>query len=146
MCLPMLGAVVGAIGSVAQGAAANSAAKANAKAMQQQAMLEREQGAYQVARQRDQLNRLTGRQVNNLAANGMAMDGSAVDVIQDSRREGELDIAATMFGANIKSNNLETQAKIVRQQGKDAMVGGIIGGFNSLISGLGKTQLGGSFA
>lgn len=146
MCLPILGAALGAVGSIAQGAAANSAAKANAKAMQQQAQLERQAGAYQVARQRDQLNRLTGRQVNNFAANGVALDGSAADVVTDSRTQGELDIAATMFGANVRSNNLETQAKITRAQGKSAMVGGIIGGFNSLIGGLGKTYIQGSFA
>lgn len=146
MCLPIIGAALGAVGQVAQGMAANSAAKANAKAMKQQAFLERESGAYQANRQRDQLNRLTGRQINNLAANGMGMDGSAVDVIQDSRREGELDIAATLFGANIRSNNLETQAQITKAQGRSAMIGGIIGGVNSLVGGLGRSYIQGSFA
>ena len=158
MVLGALGAVVSAIGSIYQGKAQAAAYKAeaanhraNAKAKRLEARMIAEEGAYASGQQIDANARLTGDQVTAFAASGLDSSyGSAGDVIADSRREGEMDVAVIRRNASYRSRLTGYGAKIDIFQSKVALMNadsaktaGYIGAIAPLINGF--TGLGSSF-
>lgn len=127
MCLAIVGALVGLAGSVVSGAAAASAAqqeaennRAVAKQQERQAEINVQTGVYEAARTEDTVRRTTGAQRAGFAANGIALEGSAYDVIDDTAREGALDVAAIKWNSDLKADNNKYEAKISRIKGNAA--------------------------
>lgn len=127
MCLPMLGAVVGLAGAVVSGIGAAQQAQqqaanheAEAALKDRQAEVNAETAIYEQDRTRDVVERTLGAQRAGYAANGIALDGSAVDVIADTATEGALDIAAIQWNSDLKTDNLKYEAKIDRMNADGA--------------------------
>lgn len=96
---------------------------------------ESEKTSREMARVRRNQKRLIGTQVANFGSNGIQIDGSASDVIEDSLNESELDLSAIRFGndttresinrektqlfenAAFQSSQLRTRAKNTRRAG-----------------------------
>lgn len=150
MVLGALGAVVSAMGSIYEGKARAAAYKAesanhlaNARAKRLEARAIADEGAFASDQQLDQNARLTGDQVTAFAASGLdSSSGSAGDVIADSRREGEMDVAAIRRNASYRSALTRYGAKIDVMQSQTALMnagsaetGGFIGAIAPIISG-----------
>lgn len=120
MCLPIISGIVSGIGAAM--AAKNQQASLDAQAAfkKRQAGMEIMSGGYKASRTQDAVNRTTGSQRAGFAANGLALTGSAADVIIDTETEGQLDIAAIRWNSNLASDNLKYQAKIDRMNAKAA--------------------------
>jgi hypothetical protein len=133
-----------------QGMAANSAAKAQARAEQQNARLVELQGEDAVRRGgreeekfRRQLAIHQGQQRAVLAASGVDIDsGSAAELQEASLMEGEEDAAVIRlnaqrekWGFDMQALNHRNAASAARSAGKNAMTAGIVGGATSLLSG-----------
>lgn len=147
MCGPALGlvgAVVSAAGSIYSGLAQSASYKAQAQGLEYQAQAESEKGSYESARQAEQNARLTGKQVTAIAASGVDLYGSPVDVVADSRREGELDKQAIRHGAQFRANLARYEASVARSNATSAKIGGFIGAAAPLINGM--TGLGNPYA
>lgn len=121
MCLAIIGAIAGLAGSVVSGAAAASAAqqqaendRAIAKQHERQAEINVQTGVYEAARTKDVVRRTIGAQRAGYSANGIALEGSAAEVIDDTAREGALDIAAIRWNSDLKADNDKYAAKISR--------------------------------
>lgn len=148
MCT-MLAAAIGAAGTLMQGMAANSAAKAQAAAANQNARIAEAQardaidrGGQEELRLRRQMAQLQGAQRSMLAASGVDVDsGSALDVQDASMREGEQDAAAIRFNAaregwghQVQAVNYRNEASAARAAGRNALFGSIVGAGTSLLS------------
>jgi hypothetical protein len=145
----MVMAALSAAGSVMRGMAAQSAAKAQASAEEQNARLAELQGADAVrrggreeAKFRREQAMLAGRQRSLLAASGVDIDsGSAAALQEASRMEGEEDAAVIRlnaqrekWGFDIQALNHRNAAAAARSAGSNAMTAGIVGGATSLLS------------
>jgi hypothetical protein len=143
-----LGAL-GAAGSLYQGVAARSAARAQAAADEQNARLADEQakdavrrGSYEEVKLRRSMSLLEGGQRAALAASGVDVDsGSALDVQEASRLEGERDAAVLRmnaqreaWGYQAQAVNYRNAASAARASGRNAMTGAVIGAGTSLLT------------
>ena len=152
MCT-MLATVIGAAGTLMQGVAANSAARAQAAAANQNARIAEaqahdaiERGGQEELRLRRQMAQLQGTQRSMLAASGVDVDsGSALDVQDASMREGEQDAAAIRFNAaregwghQVQAANYRNEASAARAAGRNALFGSVVGAGTSLLSAAGS--------
>lgn len=155
MCLPILGAVMGAAGSIFSGMAAGAAAdgqaavaKAQAKALQYQAQSEANAGATESGIKLDEGKRLVGKQVTALAANGVDVSsGTAGELITDSASAVNMDVAAIRHNwqdkANLSNYNAKISklnASIYKQNAQMARIGGVVGAISPLVSGFSNTS------
>ena len=155
MCLPIIGAVVGAAGSIFSGMAAAAAAngqaavfKAQEKALQYQARSEANAGAMESGIKLDEGKRLLGRQITGLAANGIDVaSGSAGDIITDSASAINMDVAAIRHNwqdkANLSMYNskiAKLNAQVASNNAKMAMVGGAIGALSPIVGNFTNTS------
>jgi len=157
--MPLIGAAVGAAGSIFSGMASAAAYngqaaayKAQKKAMEYQAQSEANAGAYESAIALDKGKRLVGQQVTALASNGVDITaGSSGDLIADSASSVNMDVAAIRHNWQDKANLSGYSAKIAgmnaqmaKQNARTAMIGGFINAAGSAVGSL--TRADGSFA
>lgn len=116
----LIGGVLSGIGAMAQANAAAANETAQAEMKDRQAAIERSTGAYKAARLAEKVKQVEGNQRANYAASGLALTGSASDVIEDSATQGALDIAAIRWNTTLTSDNLGYEAKINRMNAKNA--------------------------
>ena len=156
MCT-VVAAVIGAVGSVVQGIAAQSAANAqaaaamqagetNARIAEMQATDAVKRGGEQEQKLRRHIAALIGRQRSTAAASGIYVDsGSALDARNASLLEGERDVLTNAlnhgreaWGFGVQATNYRNQAKAeaaaAKAQGRSAFLGGLFGGASSLLS------------
>lgn len=142
--LPYAGMAVSAAGSVMGGMMQQSQAKAQAAAYERQAQMARLQGEYQAQRKQEDIDRVTGEQLAGAASAGVSLEGSPSDVLASTASSGALDTAALRWNAGIQADDLNYQARIARMNGRNAMIGGIIGAAGGLLSNLGSLGSNGS--
>lgn len=120
MCVPLVAAaaVAGIAGGVAEGFSGYAQKKTEQTNYQMQAAglardiaAEKESSAYETARTREGIARIQGSARAGFAANGLALDGSAAEVLQDTETEGNLDIAAIKWNSDVKIGNLDYARK-----------------------------------
>jgi hypothetical protein len=142
-------AILGAVSSIAGGAAANASAKAQAAAMNQNARIAERQssdahirgGLEELAIKR-RMSVLNGAQRAQAAASGVDVNsGSMLDVQNASTREGSMDVALNemnhareAWGYDVQASNYRNQASVARAEGRNAFTAGLIGGGASLLS------------
>lgn len=143
MCLdPVSMAVIGIGGSLIQGIGAANEKQTNAQSLDMQAAglerdiaAEEQASAYEIANTRRTLARTLGAQRAGYAANGLALSGSAADVIQDTATEGDLDIAAIQWNSKVKVDNTKYQRDVTKRNAQTerdaaplAFIAPVIGG------------------
>ena len=138
--LAAIGAGVSAAGSVASGVAGYQSSKAQAEYADRQATMERQKGAYEASRLRDRNNRELAGMRGQYLSSGIALSGSAADVLQDSATEASLDEQAIKYGAKVRSDNLMFESGLARSNANMSMVGGILGGVGALASGFSEAS------
>jgi hypothetical protein len=148
MCI---GAVLGLAGGIISGIGAAQAANAQAasyamqaKAQERQANLLREQGSYEGARFTEQGRQLIGRQVAGFAENGVALNGSAGEVVRSTGQNLALDLSAKRYGQNIAIENELMGAKMNRYNAASAKSAAPMAFLSPVISG--ATRIAGSFS
>lgn len=145
MCIMAIGAVLGAASSIMSGVMQANAQEAQAAVYERQAEIEADKGRYEAGMEQDRVKKMVGENRAAALASGLALSGSPADVILDNTTEGEMDVQAIKYGAEIKSSNYKMQAGIARMRAGQAMAGGVIGALSPLIRG-GRTFFkGGAF-
>lgn len=158
---------VAAVASVAAGAmsaygqtqsagAASAAGKFNASMMErdaqladQQAQLRERQGVMDEAKVRRDTARTMGAQRSILAGSGVDVgSGSALDILTDTDRFGELDALETKYQSDLdawsirnQSQSMRAQAKMERQGARNAATAGMLGAGSTLLTTASSTAM-----
>lgn len=138
--LPFLfgGALISAVGAVQQGKAAEAAAEANAKNMEQQAQQERVNASLREDDQRREARAQIGRQLAGTAESGVLLNGTAADLFRQSLFNAETDAGRIRYEGETRARGQEAQAIIERFQGKQAKKAGYMSALGDLASIPGK--------
>ena len=150
MCDPVSIGVVGLAGGVMQGiggfmqreqaAASNTL---NAAGVERDIGAEREATAYTVARTREGIARTQGSARAGYASNGLALSGSAADVLRETGIEGDLDIAAIKWSSDEKIKSMKFQAQGYRYNAAQEKAAAPISFLSGVLGGAAK--FGGAF-
>lgn len=138
MCLPIIGAVITGIGSAFSSLTAAAQAKAQAEMQKRQANIERATGAYAAERKTDEVQRVLGQGRAATAANGLAFDGTAADVLDESATEGAMDVAGIRWNSRLQSDNLMYQARISNMNAKSNLMAAPLNFLSPVIEGAAK--------
>tara|TARA_R110000787_G_scaffold45219_1_gene110220 strand:- start:61 stop:570 length:510 start_codon:yes stop_codon:yes gene_type:complete len=125
--LMVMSTVVSAVGQIAAGSAANSAAKYNAAVARNQAISARQTAAENAKRQ----NRI-GKKRQGAAR---AIDPDKLDLLEDSAMEEALAEKDIIHGGEVDATGFENTARLEIAKGKNAMTGAVIGAGSSLLMG-----------
>jgi hypothetical protein len=133
--LPLIGAAVSAVGTIASAQAQSASYKAQAKYADRQAQMAGQKGAYDAAQLGRQNDRRLGEMRSQYLNSGIALDGSAVDVLTDSATQASLDEQAIKYSAQVQSDNYRFQSSLARQNASSAMTGGYLSALATGING-----------
>lgn len=120
MCDPIALGVMGIAGSIVQGIGAAGQRETNAQTLELNAKgidrdiaVEKEQSAFEIARTREDVQRTQGSARAGYSANGLALSGSAAEVLRETAIEGELDIATIRWNSGEKVKGLTYQRDVM---------------------------------
>lgn len=137
MCVPMLGAVVGAVGSIASGMAESSMAKYNAKVSKinaHQAIIE---GNYRGGLARTEGESVNSSQVAAMGASGADISSGSFDELQKAQAyRTEQASGIEIWKGNTEATKYRNEAKLYKAQAKAAKISGFIGAASSLVGGM----------
>lgn len=146
MCEPTtiilaVGAVIGAVGQVRAGRAANETAKSNAQVNRIMADDALARGAADEAAQRRKTASFKGEQAAIFGASGAEINtGSSLDILADTAEFGELDALRIRNNAEREAFGFEAGARISETSGKNAQTTGALTGAGTLIGGAGAVS------
>lgn len=142
--LPALGAAVGATGATAAGLSVAStavsalgvgaqalAAKNSADFQAKLANVQAKQAQAQASVKASEVARETRQTTAAMRAgalqNGFDLSGSMADILDQSERQGQLDYLTAVYDGSVQATGLRATAKNFKRQGKNAIIGGVLG-------------------
>lgn len=143
-------AVVAAVSAAASANAQRQSAKAqqaaadyNARVMEQNAATERQQANAREEMQRRQARQVLGEQAAGLAQAGIGLgSGSALDVMQQSATNAELDALSIRYEGDLRARGLlasaeqeSYQGRVARMNARTATTSGALGVASSILGG-----------
>lgn len=134
-------AVIGGIGALQEGAAANAAAQYNAQQYETAAKTVEEQGHAEANKARRENRRLLGQMRAQYGASGITLEGSPLDVLEDTAAEGELEAQQKIYSGRVQAVEYRNKASLSRMQGESAKKAGYIGAVGKLFDGAGKVGM-----
>ena len=142
MCfgLEILGAVIGAVGSLASAAAGAQQAKTNAAIAEENARAARMAAQAESDRINDKYDAAKASQrVAAIKSGADPSQGSAALIInQETERNSWLDQMSTAWKGETEAIGYENKAKALKQEAKGIMIGGVFKAGSSLIGGMAK--------
>jgi uncharacterized membrane protein YgcG len=145
MALGIIGAVVGAAGSLVSGMMAAQQSQQQAAIYERQAAAERAQAAFNAQQQEDKAIKIISSQRTAMLGAGVSLAGTPSDVLLDTTRMASLDNQAIKYNGEIKAQNFEMQAQLFRSKAAGQQVAGAFGAISPLIKGFGGGGGGGGF-
>lgn len=133
MCDPLVGAGLMAASALVSGYQQQQQLDAAADVAEMNADIARQTASSEAARARAKIAKVMGAQRAAIASSGLQMSGSALDVGEDSAREGALDVATVVYGGTVRGRAYETEADNLRWQGNQALAGGILAAGTSFL-------------
>ena len=115
--------VVGAVGSIMEGAAAKKKAEKDAQIAEENAGLAQQESKEEARRSMIVARKQIGDERASYAASGVGMTGSALDVIAESQENARLDELTILRGGEIKANMYRQDAQSERDYGSGARTG-----------------------
>ena len=123
--LMVMSTVVSAVGQIAAGSAANSAAKYNAQVAEMNAKAATDAAAEKAKREK----RLGSKRQGTLRS----LDPNKLDLLEDSAMEEELNVQTIIHAGDVEAVGLRNTAQLERAKGKNAMTGAVVGAGSSLL-------------
>ena len=134
---------VTAYGQYQAGKAQEAAYEYNAKVQEQNAKVAQDKAAYEAERQAQRIRRLNATQRAAYAASGVQLSGTALDLMEDSTTQGEMDRLAILYGGDVEAANMRSEATLSRFQGKSAAAAGTSAAFGTLLGGASRIGMAG---
>jgi hypothetical protein len=127
-----------AVGALSQGMQAKNAAKYNAKLAEQNAAMARDQANADAQAQQRDARRTIGLARANYGASGVTLEGSPLDVLEQSAALAELDRQTILYKGEVRATGYGNEAALEKHRGKTAMMEGIMGAGSAIVMGYGK--------
>lgn len=121
-----------------QSAAGQAAAGYNAQINMQNAQIARQEAAADEAKLRVSAKKSLGAARANYGASGVQIDASALDVLEESASNAEMDALTVRHKGALKAWSFEANAGLNLLEGNNAKTAGNIGSASALISGAGS--------
>jgi hypothetical protein len=136
----MAGAAVAAValqafGQVKGGSDAKKAADYNAAVARQEAEFQKKKTRHDVAFQKEEVERIIGKAKVAGGASGAELSQA---ILQSTLTEGAIDEQLIRTQGAINVWRAESQAGLLKEQGKDAFTGGLIGAGSTILTGASK--------
>jgi hypothetical protein len=134
--------LLGAVGSIQQGQAANKAAQYNAEVQEIQARVAQDQGA---ARATELSQRTKQRLAATRAASmesGLELSGSVNDVLDTVQKQGALDEITALYDSNVRAQGLRQSAAAERVKGRNTLTASYFDTGTSILTGFSKAYQG----
>lgn len=136
------GAGIQAIGAIESGKAAGRAADFNRSITLENAKIFEQQTQADVISLRKQQYKQMGAIRAAVGASGVTMDGSVLDVLEDSVMEATLDIQRLEYSGQIKQRELRNDARFFQMQGDAAKTSSYYSAASDLLMGGGRMAFG----
>jgi len=127
---------VSAYSSSASAAAQQDAAKFNAAVQRNQALAATEQSSFDAQRIRDRNLRLMATQQAAYTKSGVAISGSAQDVMYDSQIQGEMDSLAALYTGRVSADSATARARLSSMEAANAERAGVWGTAGTVLGGV----------
>lgn len=127
---------VGAIGAINQGKAAQSAADYNAALAERNATIAKNEAVNREASLRNQNARKLATAAAGFGASGLQMEGTPLDVMEETARVGELDALTTRWQGDVRQDEYKSNAQLERMRGAAAKQSSYTGAAGALLSGV----------
>lgn len=131
-------AVASAASSLVSGIQQAGVARYNQKLSQQNAASARAQAASEEEAFRRKAERMKGAQRAAIGASGITLEGSPLDIIDDTEVEIEREALGIRYAGAASGNRYDDEAAGFGYRARSAMMGGYIGAGTALLSGAGK--------
>lgn len=132
------GQAIGAAGNIRQGNAAEAAGEYNAQIAEQNAQATRATAAEEERRLRVSSRKQIGQARANYGASGVQLEGSPLDVLEESAANSELDALTVRHQGEQQARSLEQYATLERFKGKNAQIAGYLGAAGNVASAAGS--------
>lgn len=133
-----VGTAVTAYGQYQAGQAQERALNYQAAVQERNAQIAKQNAEYDAQRQESRLRRAIGSQRAAVLASGIQMEGTALDLQQDTVQQAEMDRLAILYGGEINYQNARSEAELSRMQGKAAGQAGTTAAFGTVLGGFGN--------
>mgnify|MGYP000855960130 CR=1 FL=1 len=133
-----MGSAISAYGSLQQGEAGKAAADYNSQVAEENAVTARQQAKEQARRESISSEKLLGQMRAGYGASGVTMSGSAMDVLQESAANAELDRLTTLYAGDVKATAYKNESRLEKFKGNQAQTAGQIGAAAALLDGAAK--------
>jgi hypothetical protein len=110
-----------------EGLAAKKASKTRARLLQSQARLEKEASEFDALQQDRAFEKLMGRQRLAFAASGVKLEGSPLDILEETLRDKQETIDNILRAGEARAGSLTAQARELKRAGRNALIAGVIG-------------------
>ena len=138
------GMVIQAAGQMKAANAQAAAGKYNAQLAERNATLARQTGEMQADQQRRQAEQVLGGMRANYAANGVALEGSPLELLAQSASNAEYDNQMIRYQAGLKAAGLQGEAALDRMGAKSAKEAGYISAAGTLMRAAGSAYSSGA--
>lgn len=135
-----VGTIVSTVGALSQGFASADASSYNAKLAQQNAVASRQQAAASARTADIEARKRLGAIEANVGASGVSMEGSPLDILQESARAAEMDRLNILYGGEVRARGYENTATLDRFKGDAAETAGYLSAGRELMGGYGRSQ------
>ena len=119
MCNPAIALGLGLAGGLLQGVGAAQQRETNAQSLElrnaaisRDIEVEKKTSAYEIAAARTKIAQTQGMARVGYAANGLALSGSAAQVLTDSATEGDLDVATIRWNSKTKIGGMKFEQEV----------------------------------
>ncbi len=130
---------VTAYGQYQAGKAEQAALNYNAQVAERNAKIAEDKANYEADLQKQKVRRAIGSQRAIQLASGYLMEGSALDLQEDTVVQGELDRLAILYGGDIEAANFKSEAELSRMRGSAAAAAGRTAAFGTVLGGVAQT-------
>lgn len=133
------GALLGAVGKIKQGEAAAKAGEFNAEIAEQNAADTLVLGAEEERRVRVMARKTIGQARASIGASGIQADASALDVLQESAANAEMDAISIRYQTYKKAQTFKNDAALARMGGGAGLSSSLFGAAGSILTGINQT-------
>lgn len=122
-------------GSIIQGIGAKKAGAYNARVLRMQGKVAEEQALVSEAAQRRENQQFLGKQAAAFAESGVGYGGSALDVMNQSATEAELDALTIRYKGQLAKYGYNTDAELARREGNASAINSFLLAGSQLLKG-----------
>lgn len=136
--LPAIGLGLAALGQIGGGIAEKEAGEYNAAIKRRNAAVHRDMAAAEAVQQQRKARKVIGSMRAAYGASGVTVEGSPLEVLQESARAAERDRAMIIYRGELRAIGAEAQASLDEEMGQSAERAGYLSGAGELLYGFGR--------